>query len=193
MAFTFDSTVKSSTGNSYVSVSEADDYFGGHLQYDLWNDKTNEEKQRFLVSATTRLDMEQWTGKKTTVAQRLQWPREYVESRDADYLDTVNERIDFLNDGTSPTYYINKDTIPNELKQATYETAIWFIVRQDLDPHLIDEYNQEALTSFEMGPLKGNIKSGLTVDRLPTPVKRLLNAMSPSAWKGGQQSKLVRG
>lgn len=191
MAFTFNSTAKGSTANSYVSVSEADDYFAGHLQKDLWDGKDTNEKQILLVSATNRIDMEQWSGKKTTTAQSLQWPRKYIQSRDTSYLDDMYVRVDFDSDGS--TYYLDENTIPNELKQATYEVAIWFIVRQENDPHLIDEYNQEVLTSFNLGPISGNIKSGMTVDRLPTPVKRLLNAISPKGWIGGQQTSLVRG
>ena len=191
MAFVFNPTPKDISANSYVSVSEADDYFAGHLQNELWDGKSNSEKQILLVSATNRLDMEQWFGKKTTTAQKLQWPRKYIQARDTSYLDDMYLRVDFDSDGS--TFYINSDIIPNELKQATYEVAIWFAVRAETDPHLIDEYNQEILTSFSLGPISGNIQSGLTVDRLPSPVKRLLNAMSPKGWIGGQQTSLVRG
>ena len=191
MTFVFNSTPKHAAANSYVSVSEADDYFAGHLQNELWSGKSTNEKEILLVSATNRLDMEQWSGKKTTTAQRLQWPRKYIQSRDTSYLDDMYVRVDFDSDGS--TYYLDENTIPNELKQATYEVAIWFIVRQENDPHLIDEYNQEVLTSFNLGPISGNIKSGMTVDRLPTPVKRLLNAISPKGWIGGVQASLVRG
>lgn len=194
MAFVFDATVKGATSTSYVSVTEADNFFGGHLHKDMWEDKTTLDKQILLATATHRLEMEQWSGKKTTQTQRLQWPRSYVESRDANYISNINESLVIIDgDIEGVTYYIDSEIIPNELKWGLFELVDWYMVRAEQDPHLIDEYNQEILTQFEIGPLKGSIKNGLSYDRLPSNVKRFLNALSPSGWLGGGQTKLVRG
>lgn len=78
----------------YGSLSDADNYFYLHEKHDDWNVFTREQKLRFLVSASRRIDRLNFIGQKADSDQFLQFPRTG---------DTV---------------------VPYQIEQATYEVAL---------------------------------------------------------------------
>ena len=52
MAATINATLKSATANSYVTLAEADAYFETVPSSTNWDDKTDDQKNRALISAT---------------------------------------------------------------------------------------------------------------------------------------------
>lgn len=174
MAFTFDATVGGVSANSYVSVADADDYFTAHLDNSFWAVPTA-KKQAALVMATNRLEAERFGGETTASTQALEWPRMYV--------------VDY--NGHTP--YIPSDTIPTQLKQATYELALYYLKRQ-AGEFSVDENDLETLSGYKLGPMDFKIKDGIKADRLPTNVQNLLMAIGANAWElpGSKALVMVR-
>jgi len=179
MAFTFNATAGSDSANSYATVQEADDYFAGTLGLSDWSALSLAKKQAVLVQATNRLDCERYGGQLTDrYVQALQWPRAYVLSRDA----TVNTDNSF---DVNSFYYRSPDVIPREVKQAMFEQAYHYILK-DAGEYTVDDNDLETLTNYKVGPLDLAIKDGLRADRLPTKVQNLLKAIGPNGWFAGQ-------
>lgn len=62
--------------HTYATVAQADDYLLASVNGTSWRAlETEEEKARFLVSATRILDQQPWLGEKTEEDQPLAWPR----------------------------------------------------------------------------------------------------------------------
>jgi len=171
MAFTFNSTIGDAAANSYVDVQSADDYFGGKIDGDQWSNLGQTEKQQLLSTATVRLESEQYGGQVVDKIQRLQFPRDYVKSR--------NYPVE--------TYYDNT-LIPKEVQTATFELAMYFLQRSLDELGLSSEYDQETLKNYVVGPLNINMRSGMTIEKLPTPVKRALSAGGENLWLGGSSA-----
>lgn len=178
MAFTFDSTIGSATGNSYVSVTGSDDYFDGTLDSTKWSNLSVTEKEQLLVMATTRLESESYGGYVASTTQRLQFPRSLLVHRNMPIV----------------AYYA-EDEVPKEVQTATFELSLYFLQRSLDELGLAAEYDQETLDEYTVGPLKIKIKEGMTVEKLPTKVSRALSAAGPGVWAGARtgQRKSVRG
>lgn len=182
MAFTFDATVGGASANSYVSVSDADDYFAAHLDGSFWAIPTA-RKQAALVQATNRLDMEGYEGLPTTdlPGQRLQWPRKYILDRDTDF-----DGYPYVTETATITYtlggsYLPDNVIPKELKDATCEMALHYL-KQSAGEFSVDDNDLETLSKYKLGPMDFTIRDGIKADRLPTKVKNLLTAIGYMAW-----------
>jgi len=70
--------------DTYISVTDADDYFSSRYGYDSWALLDNTNKEKALVSATQHLDLLcNWYGYKSDSDQDLEFPRS-SSSIDAD-------------------------------------------------------------------------------------------------------------
>lgn len=69
--------------NSYVTVSEADSYFGDRLDVSAWTSADATKKAQALVTATALLDAQSWVGFAVSESQPLAFPRsgEYFDPR----------------------------------------------------------------------------------------------------------------
>lgn len=101
-----------SNANSYVTLAEADDYFGSHLFYaDNWDDLGEPDKENALMTATAMLDgIMNWYGYISSFSQALGWPRYGVADREYRVIPT--------------------DAVPQAVKIATMELAM-FLSRGD--------------------------------------------------------------
>lgn len=94
------------TANSYGSVAEADTYFADRpTQNTTWAAKSTAEKEEALILATSYLDAEygaDWIGRKQSLEQALDWPREDAVTRDG---------------------FSVSSSVPTRLKRATFEAA----------------------------------------------------------------------
>lgn len=116
MAFVF--TVETGTGledsNSYVSVSEADDYLVIKPNSTAWAALITATKEKYLAWATRLLDQRaKWAGTKAVADSALAWPRLYVFDR---------EKLP-----------VPIDVVPDEVKAATVEIA-YHLFSQSADP-----------------------------------------------------------
>lgn len=91
--------------NSYATVDEADLYFADRLDVAAWTEADAIQKAQSLVTATSVLDDQVWTGSAVSITQPLAFPR--VGS----YLDPM------LN------AYIGLEGTPPRITRATYELA----------------------------------------------------------------------
>lgn len=108
MALSLDATVSGASANSYATRVEGDTYHDAHLYASTWDTAEAWKKDAALIMATRLLDEQvDWYGWKYTDTQALRWPRSGVEDPDGDWVD--------------------EDTLPTFLKNATAELARWLI------------------------------------------------------------------
>jgi hypothetical protein len=76
VAAVIDATLGGASANSYVTLADADAYFETTPDATNWDDKTNDQKNRALISATRWIDALSFYGKRCSETQALKWPRE---------------------------------------------------------------------------------------------------------------------
>ena len=102
MAATIDATLEGASANSYVTLAEADAYFETTPDDSNWANKTDDQKNRSLISATRFIDDFEFYGKRCTTTQALKWPRKDHEVDGVELACTL---------------------IPDEVKVGTFELA----------------------------------------------------------------------
>ena len=164
MAFTFDSTVKGTTANSYVSVADADDYFSGNIFNNFWIQLSASEKEQYLVFATNRLETEQFSGLPTTDTQALSMPRK-------DVLDS---------DGIN---YLDEDTIPSRFENAALELVMQYIQEYKEESPTFSKQDQSRMSSIKLGPISAQLRDNKE-HSLSDLVKRHLRSVGLNFWSG---------
>ena len=102
MAATIDATIKGASANSYVTLAEANTYFETVPDSSTWTDKTDDQKNRALISATRWIDTFVYQGDRCDENQALKFPR-------------TNYQVDRVE--------LSCSTIPLNIKYAQYELA----------------------------------------------------------------------
>jgi len=102
VAAVIDATLSGASSNSYVTLAAADAYFETTPESSTWTDKTEDQKNRALISATRWIDALSFYGARCTDTQALKWPREEYTVDGIDLACTL---------------------IPDGIKTATYELA----------------------------------------------------------------------
>ena len=102
MAAVIVATLSGASANSYVTLAEANTYFETVPDSSTWTSKTDDQKNRALISATRWIDALSFYGDRCTTTQALKWPRE-----------------DYTVDGID----LACSLIPESIKVATYELA----------------------------------------------------------------------
>ena len=102
MAAVIDATLSGASANSYVTLTAANAYFETVPDSTSWGDKSDDTKNRALISATRWIDALSFYGNRCTTTQALKWPRE-----------------DYKVDGVDLACTL----IPEPIKIATYELA----------------------------------------------------------------------
>jgi len=118
--------------NSYIDLTGADSYFETRLNADAWDNASEEEKKKALITATNRIDYYNFIGVKYDADQPLEFPRRYFHQIEPFY------RYDQeLQDGETP----------QEVKDATCEEAIELL---DLNTAL-EKKQKQGITSESIG------------------------------------------
>ena len=102
MAAVIDATLSGASANSYVTLAAANTYFETVPNSGTWTDKTDDQKNRALISATRWIDALSFYGDRCTTTQALKWPRD-----------------EYTVDGID----LACSLIPDPIKVATYELA----------------------------------------------------------------------
>ena len=102
MAATINATLKDANANSYVTLTEANSYFETVPDSSTWTNKTDDQKNRALISATRWIDSFVFYGDRCDESQALKFPRN-------------NYQVDGVELACS--------TIPLNIKYAQYELA----------------------------------------------------------------------
>ena len=143
MAATIDATLQGASANSYVTLAEADAYFETVPDSSTWTDKTDDQKNRALISATRWIDALSFYGDRCTETQALKWPRE-----------------DYKVDGIKLVCTL----IPQQVKVATYELARAFA--NDTDSITGTNGTSGLYDEVELGELKVKYKDSSTTPGL---------------------------
>ncbi len=102
MAATITATLKGETSNSYVTLAEANTYFETAPEESTWDDKSDDQKNRALISACRWIDTLNFLGDRCDNDQALKWPRNNYHVDNVELVCTA---------------------IPKEIKYAQYELA----------------------------------------------------------------------
>lgn len=117
--------------NSYVSLTEANTYFDARLYSTAWTGAVDDdERRRALITATRNLEPLPWDGYRSTLTQRLQWPRSGCTDADG--------------------YGIAFDAIPEAVRNACCEEAI-DLLSKGSDPGAVDPLAN--FLSLKVGPI----------------------------------------
>jgi len=100
--------------NSYVDLTETEEYFAGKLFADEWNNVDGATKEKALIEATKRINRLQFKGVKADPSQFLEFPRAYPS-----FGAPERERSFSFSIG-----YVYEDTINENVKAATCEEAL---------------------------------------------------------------------
>lgn len=97
--------------NSYATAAEATIYFADRLNSEAWVNASSDEKDQALVSATVRVDQNQFLGIIRDPDQTLAFPRigTYFDPKKGYNVDFTTE-------------------VPNDIIRATYETALSLLI-----------------------------------------------------------------
>jgi len=119
MAISIVATVGAATANSYITLTEANEYIDGFVQDEdilAWDDSTKtstDQKNRALYTAAQRIDRERFLGARVNDTQAMQWPRSGVRKPDT-YINTYATGFPFriVED------FFTDTEIPEQLKKA---------------------------------------------------------------------------
>lgn len=163
MALVIDETVGGANSNAYDNLANAAIYFEGRLNKAAWSGASTEDQNASLVHATTALDAELYDGEKTSVNQRLKWPRINVEDDDG--------------------IIIAGTVIPKEMKEAMFEMAL-VLLGNDIQAHTgLEKFELLKVGDIEIEPRDG------VANVLPDEVQKLIARFQTT----GTSSKRVRG
>ena len=110
--------------NSYVSITEANNYFEDRVNSDAWD--TSNIQSEALVTATGILNRLSWFGTSSgfdNATYKLAWPRAIT------FTDPISGNDRTLQDDRSATF---AGTIPQDIKDATCELAYHLIINTAL-------------------------------------------------------------
>jgi hypothetical protein len=106
-----DATVGGANSNSYLTLTEAEEYFDTRYRSSAWDALTDEVKANLLIESTRTIDTYfRFNGEPSTEEQALAVPRNGMYTKDC--------------------IAIPNDIIPDELKDAVCETA-YYITQTD--------------------------------------------------------------
>jgi hypothetical protein len=150
MAVVIVATAMSPVANSYTTLAEADTYHESVLYSSAWDDATDDEKNRALVTATAMLDVWfEWYGEVTTLTQALFWPRRAVLKpgvSDGQVQSAV------VNDWHEPYgHLLDQNVVPDIIKKATAELARNMLIE---DRTADSDTQTQGLKSLKAGPVE---------------------------------------
>ena len=137
--------------NSYATVDEADLYFADRLDVAAWTEADAIQKAQSLVTATSVLDDQVWTGSAVSITQPLAFPRV------GGYLDPM------LN------AYIGLEGTPSRITRATYELAHHLLSNDGL----LDDTG--SVTNLSVSSI--NLSTISAPNLIPGNVKRLIKPL----------------
>ena len=151
---TIDSTIGGENANSYVTESEADDYFENRLHSGLWADF--EQKEQALITATKLLERYVcWNCVRKNLTQSLTFPAYNA----------------YDNQGR----LISNSVIPVQVKEATFELA-YSILEEDRTL----ENDLAGISNIKVGSLSISAVSSDRKDVIPPTVYQILRSLGTS-------------
>jgi len=151
-----DATVGGSASNSYLTLSQANDYFANRLYSTDWTGATDPNKEAALIMATQLLDANtDFTGAIASDTQALSWPRSGMVTRNG--------------------VAIPEDELPADLKNATAELALSLL---KTDRTAESDVEAQGITKIKAGPVELNFSGDGAATIIPSNVRALM----PASW-----------
>lgn len=135
--------------NTYISLDDAEEYFKTRLNNSVWEEATNTQKKKALVTATRHIDYHSFIGRKVDPDQPLKFPRVFTKKISPFY--KYDDKLD-------------SDSLPQELLDATCEEAIALLskdnktekkLRSGIESESIEDtsrsYNTDVMKSVRNG------------------------------------------
>ena len=137
--------------NSYLSLSDANDFFALNSDSGGWSDFTDDQKEAGLVTATRYIDVTHaYVGEVTNRDQKLQFPRRF------------HSRAFY---GTNIRWHQVNNTVPQNIKDATCVLALSVITNNRLES--VDAATNSNIQSIGVDTLRityRNEATGTTAD-----------------------------
>lgn len=158
-----DAAVAGIDSNAYLTLEDADLYFGSRLYSSTWDEASDDDKNRALIMATRLMDTWfEWNGEVASIDQALLWPRRGV---------VRPNRTLFVGSSVWPWANLTSgllepsDAIPARIAEATAEWAKALLVS---DRTADSDAESEGLKRVKAGPVELEFASG-TVSAKPVP------------------------
>ncbi len=123
---------------TYISVSDADVYFSGRLDHDIWDAASPDDKLRALITATRLIDRLNFSGDKSVSTQDLEFPR----GTDTDYPKSIKiatcESAFCLLDG------VDVDVEARSISGIDYQMSM---IRKRSDVNVVNEWTIHGIPS----------------------------------------------
>lgn len=123
-----------STDNSYVTVAQANTYYANTLREPLWDDYAEDDRERALIQATQQLEALGGARTVDSPSRSLFWGEPYDTS--------TPQALHFPRSDDLTTGGIV--AIPQAVKDAVCEQALWLLQQRDAPPLLDHAANQAA-------------------------------------------------
>ena len=152
---TIDATVGGASSNSYITRTNAQLYFDTRVAAEVaaWTDAATADKDRALISATYRLEQEEYAGVVTDRDQALKWPRAGLSDEDGrQYAD---------------------DEIPAPIERAVCELALALLKSEAT----LGDSGLEGFENVQIGSLEVSPRASRQAGVLPEQVKRFLRGL----------------
>jgi hypothetical protein len=163
-----DPTPGGPAADAYLSVEDADAYFGARLNTSAWDAADVTTKETALKAATARLEQESYVGYRASSSQRLAWPRSGV----------CNDR-----------QLVDSSIVPPRVTNAACEMALTLLNAGSTDlyaPTGLEGFEHIAVGDLDITPREDAPSPGA----LPVAVRRWLRDWLLTS---SGTSKLVRG
>ena len=173
MAVTIDATAGGASANSYITLSEANDYVEAMVlgtDAAKWDSGNEDSRNRALTAATQRLDSERFLGAKATDTQALEWPRTGVR-KPSTYINTYATGFPFR---ISDDFFTDTE-IPSQIKHAQIVLAVYLHNNNDgLQLGGLEDYKSVQVGNITVIPDK---TGAVGADRVPPMFERYLHSL----------------
>jgi hypothetical protein len=141
VAAVIDATLSGAAANSYVTLAAANTYFETVPDSSTWVSKTDDQKNRALISATRWIDALSFYGDRCTDTQSLKWPRDNYT------VDGIDLTCTLIPDGVKTATYELARAFANDTSAITGTTGTTGIYDQVELGELKVKYNKTSQTS----------------------------------------------
>lgn len=136
--------------NTYITLDEASAYLDTRLGVSAWDDASDADKARALVSATRSIDALALRGRKYDEEQTLEFPRVFWSGYQANrsIYSEEHERWSPILTGAG---YVGDGTVPQRVKDAVCEEAVGLLAAQADGTTERIKMQQQGVTSVRIG------------------------------------------
>ena len=153
-------TAGASDANSFAALADAQAYFGERVGADAWEDASEPQQKKALITATRRLNALTFVGYKTSDTQALVWPR----------IGAFDES----------GYEYDNAAVPEPVKEATYEVALKVLTDGADGSDPLADSDLAQFSRAKVGPLEVDINHAHKPAKTPDAALRVIRHLMRS-------------